>query len=187
MDVDADDIALQLLGLSGILRLTAERAPDAWRHHLGIVLDGLRPSLNPQAIRARRPESAGCRIRRMVRRATGKTIDMRGNDADGEAAGSAGVPSRRSGQQIREDLAAARDRIAVLYETLAEQAEGRSEPDAAWHYRAIASGYRTAAVRTRRIAARRRPRGVSSQQRGQSGTGPDTRGGASPSREENSD
>jgi AcrR family transcriptional regulator len=43
-DVSATDITVIVWALRGVIETTRSVAPDAWRRHLGIVLDGLRPT-----------------------------------------------------------------------------------------------------------------------------------------------
>jgi AcrR family transcriptional regulator len=43
-DVDHADVVLILMANAGLVERTAATAPDAWRRHLGYVLDGLRPA-----------------------------------------------------------------------------------------------------------------------------------------------
>jgi AcrR family transcriptional regulator len=46
-EVDHADVVLILMANAGLVERTAARAPDAWRRHLGYVLDGLRPAGAP--------------------------------------------------------------------------------------------------------------------------------------------
>lgn len=43
-DVESADIILLIWGIAGILDATREAAPHAWRRHLALALDGLRPN-----------------------------------------------------------------------------------------------------------------------------------------------
>ncbi|WP_225849996.1 TetR/AcrR family transcriptional regulator [Streptomyces sp. HPF1205] len=42
-DLEPSDLALLTWGIAGTARATREVAPDAWRRHLALLLDGLRP------------------------------------------------------------------------------------------------------------------------------------------------
>jgi AcrR family transcriptional regulator len=42
-DVEPADIAILTWGIAGIVDATRDVAPDAWRRHLALLLDGLRP------------------------------------------------------------------------------------------------------------------------------------------------
>jgi AcrR family transcriptional regulator len=42
-DVEPADIAILTWGIAGIVDATRDIAPDAWRRHLALLLDGLRP------------------------------------------------------------------------------------------------------------------------------------------------
>jgi hypothetical protein len=42
-DVETTDIAILMWGVIGTMDATRDVAPDAWRRHLALLLDGLRP------------------------------------------------------------------------------------------------------------------------------------------------
>ena len=42
-DIEPSDLVLILWGIAATADATRDAAPDAWRHHLALLLDGLRP------------------------------------------------------------------------------------------------------------------------------------------------
>ena len=51
-DLDHADVVLILMANAGLVERTAASAPDAWRRHLGYVLEGLRQAAVPQEVDA---------------------------------------------------------------------------------------------------------------------------------------
>lgn len=54
-DLTPTDVSIVLFALRGIIETTQERAPDAWRRHLDILIAGMRPAEQDLAHRALTP------------------------------------------------------------------------------------------------------------------------------------
>ena len=62
-DLTVGDLALALWSFSPVIEATAAAAPDVWRRHLRILLDGMRPAAaTPQEV----PPLAGRRLERAI-------------------------------------------------------------------------------------------------------------------------